>query len=120
LRISGTSNRQASARIAVAVSSPRSAQTENPPSSASSHANRVSSQPSPARPTVTHERGKPTVIRRKAGRNAQSVASRNRTNAVVTWPSSQPLSWKPKNSSPKVTHGKNARMKKSSVAPARR
>jgi hypothetical protein len=91
---------------------------ENSPSKLSSHANSVSSQPSAARPTVIHERGKLSFRSTNAGRTAHAVARRKSTNADVTLLESKPLRLNPKKSSPRVNHGKNARTKKSSVAAA--
>ena len=86
LRSSGSSARTANTRIAVAVSEAEQAQTEKSTSKVSIHANSVSTQPSAARPTVIQERGKPSFRSVKAGSSAQTVASRNRKNAVLTLP----------------------------------
>ena len=86
LRSSGSSARTANTRIAAAVSEAEQAQTEKSTSNVSIQANSVSTKPSAARPTVIQERGKPSFRSVKAGSSAQTVASRNRKNAVLTLP----------------------------------
>src|SRR3712207_675469 len=104
--------------MAVAVRKPSRAQIEKSPSKLSIQAKSVSSQASAQMPTVTQDRGKPSFSSTNAGSTAQAVASRKSTNADVTLPESKPLRLNPKNSSPKVNHGKKARMRNSSVPPA--
>src|SRR4051794_436961 len=111
---SGSSARTEKTRIAAAVRTPSSAQMEKSKSNVSNQANSVRRKPSAARPTVTHERGKPTLRSVNAGSSAHTDARRKRKKAVLTLPDVQPLMPTPKN----WNQEKKLRTRNSTVPPA--